>query len=61
MYNAYRKKGKSFKALWTERTPADKEQAKADLALVHQIEEKESGWLDQVYRNAGLKRPKPKK
>ena len=57
MYNAYRKKGKSFQALWTVRTPVDKEQAAADMAFIKKIEEKETGWVDQIYRNAGIRRP----
>jgi alanine-alpha-ketoisovalerate/valine-pyruvate aminotransferase len=61
MHNAYRKKGASFMELWKERKPVDKKEVQADMTLVAKIEKKEAGWIDMIYRNAGLRKPKKKK
>jgi ribosomal protein L20 len=58
MHNAYRKKGQSFRQLWTERQPVNMQQVKSDLAFIEKVEEKETGWIDKIYRNAGLIKPK---
>lgn len=61
MHNAYRKKGAAFMELWKERKPVDKKEVKADMAFVARVEKKEAGWVDMIYQNAGLKKPKKKK
>ena len=56
--NALRKKNARFRDLWKRLArPADKEKARDDIKVVLEIEEKEGkGWVDRVYKAAGLKR-----
>lgn len=56
--NALRKKNARFRDLWKRLSrPADKEKARDDIKAVLEIEEKEGkGWVDRVYKAAGLKR-----
>ena len=56
--NALRKKNARFRDLWKRLArPADKEKARDDIKAVLEIEEKEGkGWVDRVYKAAGLKR-----
>lgn len=55
--NIFRKKGKGFVQLWKHREKVDKEAKKKDMNTIMQIEDKEKGWIDLIYRNAGLKKP----
>lgn len=56
--NALRKKHSPFKKLWKKlQKKADAEKAKDDLKIAMEIEEKEGkGWVDKIYKAAGLKR-----
>lgn len=55
--NVLRKKGKPFRKLWIKNAGrADKEQVRADLKTVMAIEKKEAGWIEAVYKAAGVKR-----
>lgn len=56
--NALRKKHSPFKKLWKKlQQKADTEKAKDDIKIALEIEEKEGkGWVDRIYKAAGLKR-----
>lgn len=56
--NAFRKKHSPFKKLWKKlQQKADTEKAKDDIKIALEIEEKEGkGWVDRIYKAAGLKR-----
>ena len=56
--NALRKKNSMFKKLWKKlQQEADTEKAKDDIKIALEIEEKEGkGWVDRIYKAAGLKR-----
>ena len=57
--NALRKKGKKFQPLWKKnQAPVDKEAARDNLEIVEEVEAKEGkGWIDEIYRKSGLKKP----
>ena len=61
-YNVNRKKGKKALKLWKKSQRAkkvDEEKMQNDLAIALEIEKKEGkGWVDKIYKAAGLKRRK---
>ena len=60
--NALRKKGKRFQKLWKKRAQkADLQAIKEDTKTILEIEKKERGWIDLVYKANGMKKPHRKK
>lgn len=60
--NALRKKNKRFMKLWKKRSKkADQETIAENLQTVMEIEEKEKGWIDVIYKANGLKKPTGRK
>lgn len=56
--NALRKKGKRFQKLWKKRVKkADKTIVQDNLQTVLDIEKKETGWIDKIYKANGIKKP----
>lgn len=59
--NANRKKGKPFRKLWKKRVQkADHEIVADNIKTVTEIEKKEKGWIDLIYKANGLKPPAKK-
>nr|DAG31496.1 MAG TPA: hypothetical protein [Caudoviricetes sp.] len=59
--NALRKKGKRFQKLWKKRPKkANKELVNTNLQTVQEIEQREKGWIDIIYKANGMKKPKRK-
>ena len=60
--NALRKKGKRFQKLWKKRQKkADKEVIRENTKTIMEIEKKEKGWIELIYKANGKKVPKKKK
>ena len=59
--NALRKKGKRFRKLWKKRQrKADRDMVQETISTILEIEEKEKGWIDRIYRSNGKKKPERK-
>lgn len=57
--NALRKKGKRFQKLWRKRPQkADKELIKDHEQTIREIEKKEKGWIDLIWKANGKKKHK---
>lgn len=60
--NSFRKKGKRFIKLWKKRPKkADMEKIQQNFDTIKEIEKREAGWIDRIYKANGLKRPVKKK
>lgn len=60
--NANRKRGKPFRKLWRKITTGiTKHEAKQKESIIKEIEKKETGWIDALYRASGRKKPENKK
>lgn len=60
--NALRKKGKRFQKLWKKRAQkVDKDLIREDTKTIMEIEQREQGWIDRIYKANGMKKPKKKK
>lgn len=55
LWNVNRKKGRGFRQLWKKHVPVDKDQVQTDLKIIEEIEAKEKGWVERIYRENGLK------
>lgn len=57
--NALRKKNKKFQKLWKKRSKkADKELIRETTVTIMEIEQKEKGWIDRIYKANGMKKPR---
>lgn len=61
LINAHRKKGKPFRKLWRKTGGfITKREAKDKVTIIKEIEEKEKGWIQALYKNVGI-RPKKRR
>lgn len=57
--NVFRKKNKRPTPLWKKRTKkADKQVIRDNMRTIAEIEKKETGWIDQIYKANGWKKKK---
>lgn len=60
--NALRKKNKRFMKLWKKRNrKADRDVVIENMKTVIEIEKREKGWIDKIYKANGMKKPTRKK